>query len=226
MMTLTEYQMLRDRCFDFFKNQTIVDIITVAYSESHRAYHTLDHIRAMLELLDSIDLGSDKHQAMELAIWFHDYTYSVDAIAYPDNETNSVIHMCQLCGEYFPHLSSVLGDAAVFIIATKKHLIPNDLVVDSPMHTACGLFLDIDLSILSADRPVIDQFDINIRQEFNIYDDMTFASGRLAAMLVFQDRPFIYYSEHFQNLFEFKARNNVSYIVAKWSATLDRLQST
>src|SRR5438045_2724195 len=47
-----------------------------AWSQPHRAYHTLQHFEECLVLLDSVD--PDAH-AIEVVFWFHDAVYDTHA---------------------------------------------------------------------------------------------------------------------------------------------------
>jgi predicted metal-dependent HD superfamily phosphohydrolase len=53
--------------------------LLVSYQESWRHYHTLDHIRHMLHILDESNMISSMSQEagdqLILAIWYHDSVY-------------------------------------------------------------------------------------------------------------------------------------------------------
>ena len=58
------------------------------YSESHRHYHTLQHVSSVLEALDA-HVGELEHpQEGVLAVWHHDAVYDPAA---SDNEGNSTL---------------------------------------------------------------------------------------------------------------------------------------
>jgi predicted metal-dependent HD superfamily phosphohydrolase len=63
-----------------------VERLTNAYDESTRYYHTLSHVRSMLDMLFSIaipvvELTSQGTRIIQLAIWFHDIVYDSTAEA-------------------------------------------------------------------------------------------------------------------------------------------------
>jgi len=69
-------------------------VLSRAYSEPDRCYHTLKHIESMLSLLDEakseIVLTQFDLQILQLAILFHDVTYKVPSeTGY--NETSSAL---------------------------------------------------------------------------------------------------------------------------------------
>ena len=51
-------------------------VLCLRYTEHHRHYHTLNHVRAMLGALDSVagstGVESRRLDLVEMAIWFHD----------------------------------------------------------------------------------------------------------------------------------------------------------
>ncbi len=45
------------------------------YREPTRAYHTLSHVRAILDMLQTVDRAPDDWRAVVFAAWFHDCVY-------------------------------------------------------------------------------------------------------------------------------------------------------
>ena len=71
------------------------DDLAARYAEPHRHYHTLDHIRAVLEIVDRIGATARNPAALELAVWFHDVVYDTHA---GDNEEQSAAHARSVLG--------------------------------------------------------------------------------------------------------------------------------
>ena len=80
--------MLRHRC-PGPAAEAVLDELVCAYGEPHRHYHTLDHIAALLRLLEEHGRGVGDHDAVALAILFHDVVYDP---ARHDNEDASAAH--------------------------------------------------------------------------------------------------------------------------------------
>lgn len=88
------------------------------------------------------------------------------------------------------------------IISTINHKPQTD-------HQIERLFLDLDLSILGENWEVYEKYIGNVRKEYDLYSDEDFKKGRSIVMTKFLERDFIYYSEHFINLLEQRARENI-----------------
>lgn len=57
------------------KDTNIYADLIEAHSQTHRAYHTLEHIAACLKHLDQVKDMVDRPDEIELALWFHDAIY-------------------------------------------------------------------------------------------------------------------------------------------------------
>jgi|GEM_PF-711049 Uncharacterized protein conserved in bacteria len=62
--------------------------LRACYAEPHRAYHTFEHVRSCLELLDAVKRELENPRLMELALWYHDVIYDPRA---DDNEEQSAL---------------------------------------------------------------------------------------------------------------------------------------
>jgi predicted metal-dependent HD superfamily phosphohydrolase len=196
--------------------------LKAAYTEPHRRYHTLEHLRAMFERLDAVRPLVAHPTAVALAIWFHDVVYETDE-RYLDNEVRSVKAMGEVLRDTASPLLtahenglSVLALAAELILATKGHRPGSGFLQSRPAALAdAQLFLDIDLAILAREPAVVDRFDGDIRSEFARYDDSAFGSGRVQALQAFLDRDQVFFSESFAPL-ETTARRNLHNLITRW----------
>ena len=87
------------------------------------------------------------------------------------------------------------------ILATKKHELSND--------PDTNYFLDADLSILGSDRKSYERYATAIRQEYIEVPDALYVPGRLKVLAHFLSMERIYKTDHFKNLLEIQARNNL-----------------
>lgn len=215
---------LRLRALNDLGSEALWEALQAAYGEPHRGYHTLAHIQALLRGCDAIQPRVQHLRAMRLAIWFHDFVYKVDA-EYSNNEAASAGAMVALISEHAPALMdhrelgvSTVDLAIEMILATKGHAVTSAWFDTRPSAAlAAKQFLDLDLQILSRSAPVIEQFERDIRFEFQQYSLGDYARGRAAALKSFLDRPTVYFSPDF-TAHEGPARKNLATMVAAWES--------
>lgn len=172
--------------------------LVARYSEPHRAYHTLGHIEHCLD-----ELGQARHlainlNAVELALWFHDAIYDTKA---KDNEEKSAA----LAVDFLKNASlpEILGrSVANLIMATKHTAIPAD-----PDNQ---LLVDIDLSILGQSEGKFDEYERQIRKEYEWVSEDAFIVGRLVILKSFLDRQVIYSTRFFREKYEARAQWNIA----------------
>src|SRR5882724_8660795 len=74
-----------------------LDVVFRHYSEPSRFYHTLDHIRVVLETIESLAPHARNLNVVKLAAWLHDVIYDSKA---SDNEERSAEYAERLCQEW------------------------------------------------------------------------------------------------------------------------------
>ena len=75
------------------KINKIFDRLVAAYCEPHRKRHTLEHILECLREFDSARNITENQNAVEMAIWFHDFVYDTSEELAKFNEP---IKVCKL----------------------------------------------------------------------------------------------------------------------------------
>jgi predicted metal-dependent HD superfamily phosphohydrolase len=173
------------------------------YSEPHRAYHNLRHIKECFEELDSVVNEAKDHAALALALWFHDVIYDPHR---SDNEEQSAALMLKTCAE--AGISErTLSSSHALILATKAHT--------GSGHPDIPLIVDIDLSILGKNPERFDEYENQIRQEYSWVPQQVFSAKRAEILQNFLRRPVIYATELFRQKYEEQARRNLSGSIAK-----------
>ena len=177
-----------------------------AYSESGRHYHTLDHIAALLDLLDQHGEGLADRSAVELAIFFHDIVYVPTR---SDNEAESAT----LARERLTALglpAGLIARVADLILATQHGIEPAERC-DADL----ALLLDLDLSVLAADRSIYAAYARAIRSEYAVYPDEVYRPGRRRVLDQFLARPRIYQTSRLHSLWDAAARANLTWELAE-----------
>jgi predicted metal-dependent HD superfamily phosphohydrolase len=172
--------------------------VTDRYASHGRAYHTLDHVRAVLETVEALGSHARDLSSVRLAAWLHDVVYDSKA---SDNEARSAAYSEDLCGR----LNIPRGPrVAALILATKSHDAGDD--ADS------RVLLDADLAILGADEAAYRRYADQIRQEYAWVPEADYRMGRRRVLESFLSRPRIFY---FLAWLEAPARRNIAAEIAR-----------
>jgi predicted metal-dependent HD superfamily phosphohydrolase len=168
------------------------------YGEPHRAYHNLRHIRQCLAEFAPARRMAGEQDAVEMAIWYHDAIYDSHA---KDNEERSAA-LAEVAGKAAGMPSGFLSRVSVLILATRHVATPED--------ADAALLVDIDLSILGQPPSRFDEYEKEIRQEYDWVEAKAFAAGRSTILKSFLERPSIYSTDFFRAKYEAKARENLA----------------
>ena len=167
------------------------------YSEPHRKYHTLQHLRECLDLFATVQNLSPHPAEIEVALWFHDAIYDVHR---HDNE--------ELSAEWARAVVSQSGASAE--AATRIHsLIMVTKHTGVPALPEEQLLVDVDLSILGATKERFAEYERQIREEYAFVPEAIFKTKRSEILQSFLNRPRIYGTVHFHDSLEARARANL-----------------
>jgi predicted metal-dependent HD superfamily phosphohydrolase len=176
----------------------LTDFLIAKYSEKHRAYHNLSHIKALLAPIFKMEF-EDRDEAVELAIWFHDAIYD------PKSSTNEV-ESARLAVEKLSELNypkAKIERVEKMILATEKHD-ASGLDEDGKM------FLDLDLGILGADVELYKKYSKAIRAEYSFVPEDLYREKRREILERFLQRKSIYYTVEMRESHEKAARANIA----------------
>jgi len=198
---------LRGRWTEFFQTRTTGDFLVFfnlvenAYSQPHRAYHNLSHIKACFSCLDKyLEAGGciAEPDAIELAIWYHDLVYEITISGNEEKSANQLAIDMTVLKIPGPTVLEVQR----LILLTKTHeTADNDL--DGQ------LMLDIDLSILGASQVAYQRYSEGISKEYQFIDSEIYKAARIDILKKFLARHQIYRTSYFFNQLEQKARRNI-----------------
>lgn len=188
------------RHYQFSEPRKVFNKLIVAYSEKHRAYHTIQHLYECLALVDSIRADLNDAHAVTLALWFHDVVYDPQA---KDNELKSA----ELFEQYLAQDLSIdiIQKIKRWIIATQKHEVTDELDLQ--------FLLDIDLAILAASPERFDEYEQQIQQEYAWVDPDVYSIKRKQVLAHFYQAEPLYQTQYFQKNFEQRAKGNLKNII-------------
>ena len=139
--------------------------ITKDWSQTHRFYHTLEHL---MDLLDQIErqypIPSKERDKLIITALFHDIIYNP---ARDDNERKSAKFFLNHCED----VNDDIEDIYDMILATKTHESNDEL---------SKIFNDMDMDIVTRDFDSLLIWEEEIREEFNIYTDEEYKTGRIS----------------------------------------------
>lgn len=178
-------------------SDAVFDKLSAAYGGPGRVYHTLDHVRDCLALLDQASLPAAESDPIEAAIWFHDTFYDSRS---RDNEDRSAKWAEQTLSAAGVPSETVRRIAQ--LIRMTDHSSP-------PADTGGQLLCDVDLAILGRDQAEFDEYQRRIREEYGWVSDPLYRAGRARVLSGFANRPRIYLTQSFRDRYEAAARANL-----------------
>ncbi|MET7331383.1 metal-dependent phosphohydrolase [Nonomuraea sp. NPDC005650] len=183
------------------------------WAEPHRRYHNLDHLAAVLGGIAQLaapggDLADDL-PAVRLAAWFHDAVY--DGRPGLDEERSAQLAQSRLprCG--VP--AGRVAEAARLVRLTAAH----DTLAEGDHNGA--VLCDADLAVLG--MPGYDDYAGRIRQEYAHVPDDLFRAGRAEVLRRLLAVPRLYRTERARELWEERARANMTRELATLTADHD-----
>jgi len=170
-----------------------------AWAEPHRHYHAPQHLRECLASFDTVRHMAQRPAEVELALWFHDAYYDPRR---HDNEARSA--------EWAREAVAASGGSAEvgqrvwdLVMLTCGHHPPRGIDAQ--------LLVDVDLSILGAERGRFEESNEQIRREYAHVPRSDFVAGRTKILQSFLARPRLYCTDHFHFLLERRARDNLQH---------------
>lgn len=201
-MNLTRWIELM-RQFGLSDNQTTYAELIRTYTEKHRHYHSDAHINACLQHFDAVHELAEHPAEVELALWFHDAIYK------PMSSTNE-LDSANWCAKFLAEndiSAEIIQRIHKLIMATchSAELVGNDE----------RLVVDIDLAILGAPESVYQNFEVNVRNEYQWVPSFIFKNKRKEILQGFLNRGRIYHHPYFYDLLEHRARENLTLAISR-----------
>lgn len=168
-----------------------------AYSQSHRRYHTLQHLDECLQHLDRVASAAERPHEVELALWFHDAIYQTRGT---DNELRSA------CWARDTATAAGHDDAQAERLFHLVMATQHDHAPTSP--DAC-LLVDIDLAILGATPARFDKYERQVREEYAWVPKPLYQRRRRQLLRGFLARADLYSTAALRSTHEGQARENL-----------------
>ena len=173
--------------------------IVARYSEPHRRYHDLRHVRAVVrDAVGLVPLSPTETSVLILAACAHDVVY--DAIPGTDEHLSASWARTWLVSSGLESYASRISN---LVLMTIKHS------ADPSDHVACAL-LDADLAILGSPAEDYDAYASAVRQEYSAVPDDAWRTGRSRVLTSLLDRDRLYLTPAGRDRWEAQARRNLA----------------
>ena len=176
--------------------------LQACYGEPQRHYHTMQHLGECLAWFEREKALAQRPGEVALALWFHDAIYDVHA---HDNEARSADWAREAL-----LAAGASADAAgrvhALVMATRHDAVPEGRDAE--------LLIDIDLSILGAERARFDDYEQQVHAEYAFVPPDIRLPRRRAILQRFLDREAIYATPRMHAQLEARARANLQRSIA------------
>jgi predicted metal-dependent HD superfamily phosphohydrolase len=167
------------------------------YAEPHRSYHTLQHLGECFAALAPVRHLAERLPELELALWFHDAVYDTHAVDSEERSARWAEETLRAAGVRAEATSRI----GALILATRHAVRPEE--------PDARLLVDVDLAILAAPWSRFEEYERQVRQEYDWVPEPAFRAGRARILRGFVDRPSIYSTPWFAERFETRALENL-----------------
>lgn len=184
-------------------DEALYERLMVCWSEPHRRYHTLHHLRECLTTFDEVRDQAQRPGEIDLALWFHDAFY--DPLRHDNEERSAQWARDAVLEAGLPQ--DVADRVYALVMATRHETIPED--------PDARLLVDVDLASLGADARRFDEDDLQIRTEYAHVPEPEYRVGRRRVLGNFLARPRLYSTDYFHDALEERARDNLRRAIAR-----------
>ncbi|MBP7283930.1 MAG: hypothetical protein KBA66_20260 [Leptospiraceae bacterium] len=181
------------------ESEIIFERLIECYSESHRDYHNLRHIREMLECIKLHKEDISDYPLLYISCLYHDIVYDTHA---SDNEEKSAEYLERDFKKYLP--KEKIEKCKDLILGTKKHQFVRD-------DFDTKIFLDSDLLILGRERNRYIEYMDSIRKEYEWVEKEFYKQERTKILQKFLERERIYFTNEIFEKNEKQARENIKF---------------
>jgi predicted metal-dependent HD superfamily phosphohydrolase len=168
------------------------------WSEPHRRYHDIDHLRAVLRAIDELARHASDADAVRLAAWFHDAVYRGRPGRDERESAELAASILPSLGVEAAHVTEVIR--LVELTATHQ---------PAPADADGAVLCDADLAVLGGDPDAYAAYAAAVRAEYEHVPDGEFRTGRIAVLERFAFRDPLFHTSTARNRWEQIARRNI-----------------
>ncbi|BCB85527.1 HD domain-containing protein [Phytohabitans suffuscus] len=172
------------------------EALLARWREPQRHYHTVDHLTAMLSIVDA-EGGAD---TVRLATWFHDAVYDPRSPGDANERESAELARAELTG--LGVSAAVAGEVERLVLLTAGH-------AAAPGDGDGELLCDADLAVLARPPAGYDDYAAAVRREYAHVPDELFRLGRAAVLRSLLDLPALYRRPALAERWEAPARANL-----------------
>ena len=168
------------------------------WSEPHRRYHDVAHLRGVLDAIDELAGFADDLDAVRLAAWYHDAVY---AGAADDEENSALLAESDLSALGLP--AGMVAEVARLVRLTVEH-------DPAPADRDGQVLSDADLAVLALAPEEYRSNTAQVRAEYGHVSDDDFRAGRARVIESLLAAPALYRTPDARRLWEDAARRNLT----------------
>ncbi|MEU6088880.1 HD domain-containing protein [Streptomyces sp. NPDC047085] len=175
------------------------DALLRRWSEPQRRYHTIEHLKAVLDHIDTLEEYADDPNVVRLAAWFHDAVYLPER---SENEERSA----RLAERALPEAgvpAAKTAEVARLVRLTTTHAPTAD---DPDGQVLC----DADLAILASPPSAYAVYTAEVREEYHFVPNDAFREGRSAILRQLLALPSLFHTPYGRDHWEATARYNLT----------------
>ena len=169
------------------------------WAEPQRRYHTTEHLRAVLDHVDTLADYAGQADLVRLAAWFHDAVYLPDR---SENEERSARLAERALSE------AGLGPPAVDEVARLVRLTTTHAAEPGDRNGA--VLCDADLAILAAAPEAYAAYAASVREEYGFVPEDLFRTGRAEVLRHLLALPGLFRTPYGEAHWEAPARHNLT----------------
>ncbi|MGW4732773.1 HD domain-containing protein [Streptomyces shenzhenensis] len=175
------------------------DRLLARWQEPQRRYHTLTHLTAVLDHVDTLAEYAADPDVVRLAAWFHDAVYLPDR---SENEERSA----RLAERALPE-AGVPADRTAEVARLVRLTVSHDPAADD---RDGQVLCDADLAVLAGPPSAYAAYTAAVREEYHFVPNEPFRAGRAAILRELLELPRLFRTPYGRRAWEPTARYNLA----------------